>query len=755
MDSVGLALQCCLGGEPSGFRVKKLSDRRFRFSVASNHVGHFIHHLESRIWPDFHCHFRLFRGDAFSNAFAEDEQQFELNGDGNHFGWSQSMNRHNHLPAHRRVPESLINQASDQHTVAVRTNLDFLRQSSEREKHASGDAHQFQFGSFVSVDSLNNSAKNQISQADSMQIKFGSFDSVDISPYVELKFPCIPSMPDLSSDLVIMSNIFSLASAPSLENLREMRNCRYSDEEIIDTFGFPFMPDIGAAQSECPVCLGPGSYCKLTSNTCAIGLRCRLCWSTGHVRRVCPKSQEYAARWKAFKDSAWDSLTHTFQGKNDPVPKIMCNSEASKGNDNQQHLDPAPSSRFGKYQYFPKVCSKCLEVGHSRNCRKPVRCRKCREPGHISAKCPSRFIWKVKSKTVSTANFSASKVWKPKPQSECVIASLPSQAHGVFSVHAEVMAPDDAVAPIVDDVSAAEDVVAPFAAAQVVEPASVLFVTQTRVVAVSTQVVSPDGLCQFFGASFMFGQTNFLYMILFFNEYIYSGRKCLPGVDPAPMKEGDIVVDLHFFWLVLSFGLKSSVLKAVLTRDSMLDYAEYICALRVIYPYKRVWAVAFAGFYLDHKGELVYVSNMTVAAPLPVEAMLLDVGMGIDELGLVTEVVPVPALVESESSLLNESSLPVDTPSVVTATSSLRGRTHKAASPTVVTQVRRSTRNIKDGFKGQVLPNFAPHRKVSKVPKADAPAVLQIREMQRLGVEKCQIDPDDLTEEKLLQGRPE
>ena len=62
VESVGLALQCCIGGLSSGFKVKLLSERRFRFSVASNKVCHFIYHLKDRIWPDFICHFQLFRG---------------------------------------------------------------------------------------------------------------------------------------------------------------------------------------------------------------------------------------------------------------------------------------------------------------------------------------------------------------------------------------------------------------------------------------------------------------------------------------------------------------------------------------------------------------------------------------------------------------------------------------------------------------------------------------------------------------------
>jgi hypothetical protein len=46
-----------------------LSDKRFRFSVASNKVGHFIYSLGERVWPDFHCFFSLFRGDGFAPCF--------------------------------------------------------------------------------------------------------------------------------------------------------------------------------------------------------------------------------------------------------------------------------------------------------------------------------------------------------------------------------------------------------------------------------------------------------------------------------------------------------------------------------------------------------------------------------------------------------------------------------------------------------------------------------------------------------------
>ena len=40
----------------------KLSDHRFRFFVACSKVGHFIYGQRDQVWPDFVCHFTIFRG---------------------------------------------------------------------------------------------------------------------------------------------------------------------------------------------------------------------------------------------------------------------------------------------------------------------------------------------------------------------------------------------------------------------------------------------------------------------------------------------------------------------------------------------------------------------------------------------------------------------------------------------------------------------------------------------------------------------
>lgn len=71
VDSVAVALQCCIGGSSAGFKVSRLSDRSFKFSVASNKVGHFIYKLQDRVWPDFVCHFHLFKQGVVDYGFLD------------------------------------------------------------------------------------------------------------------------------------------------------------------------------------------------------------------------------------------------------------------------------------------------------------------------------------------------------------------------------------------------------------------------------------------------------------------------------------------------------------------------------------------------------------------------------------------------------------------------------------------------------------------------------------------------------------
>jgi hypothetical protein len=105
-ETVSVVLQCCLGGNHAEFCVVRLSDKKFRFSVASNRVGHFVYGLRDRVWPDFVCHFSLFRGN--SDSFFKDMHATAQS-------WSPEL-------ASKSVAREAV-------PMAIRTNLDFLKGS--------------------------------------------------------------------------------------------------------------------------------------------------------------------------------------------------------------------------------------------------------------------------------------------------------------------------------------------------------------------------------------------------------------------------------------------------------------------------------------------------------------------------------------------------------------------------------------------------------------------------------------------------
>jgi hypothetical protein len=87
----------------------------------------------------------------------------------------------------------------------------------------------------------------------------------------------------------------------------------------------------------------------------------------------------------------------------------------------------------------------------------------------------------------------------------------------------------------------------------------------------------------------------------------------------------------------------------------------------------------------------------------------------------------------------------------VTTVPRARGRPRRVATPSVDNQVRHSTRQFNDGILYE-LPN-ATRRRSSSVTRATPPAMLQIAEMQRIGVEDCLVDASELSEERLMQSR--
>ena len=114
-----------------------------------------------------------------------------------------------------------------------------------------------------------------------------------------------------------------------------------------------------------------------------------------------------------------------------------------------------------------------------------------------------------------------------------------------------------------------------------------------------------------------------------------------------------------------------------------------------------------------------------------------------------------PFLAQQEDQLLGSAKQPmtlVDSSSLIPA-GNKRGRPKKSAQiPQVVdTGFRRSTRQNSQGYKHEAIPYDPPRRATAS--KTKNPEVLRLEEMRRMGIEKCKIEPQELTDEKLLRPR--
>lgn len=105
--------------------MHQLGNRTFRFSVASNRVGHFIYGLKDRVWPDFVCHFQLFKDYVDYSYF-----------DG-----------------HWRMDDEIC-EISARTPLAIKTNLDFLQNSAAHDNSTHKELSKFGFLTDQGSDSI-------------------------------------------------------------------------------------------------------------------------------------------------------------------------------------------------------------------------------------------------------------------------------------------------------------------------------------------------------------------------------------------------------------------------------------------------------------------------------------------------------------------------------------------------------------------------------------------------------------------------
>jgi hypothetical protein len=155
--------------------------------------------------------------------------------------------------------------------------------------------------------------------------------------------------------------------------------------------------------------------------------------------------------------------------------------------------------------------------------------------------------------------------------------------------------------------------------------------------------------------------------------------------------------------------------------SSLLDRAVASALSSLMQPEKGTWSDAFKYMYLGGDGELCW-------APIDLEQSV-------------------------SNSIETGQSSSGDTGPAIGPTAGPRrpGRPRKTQeAPKVKSQVRYCIRNNNEGYCHQVL---ADTRRPRKTDKAVTPDVLQLEEMRRIGVEECQIDPSELTDERLMQEK--
>jgi hypothetical protein len=274
-------------------------------------------------------------------------------------------------------------------------------------------------------------------------------------------------------------------------------------------------------------------------------------------------------------------------------------------------------------------------------------------------------------------------------------------------------------------------------------------------------------------------------MISLFNAAIYKRVHCLPAAMPESLQNllfsehGALTEEAAVFSLLESFFLRFrsnlvvAALKRLMRARSLIDCAEYFAIMQAIKPSKRQWAEAFESFVLTVNGKLIYVdlSANTLSASLPLkDPLYVPVVESERNLGalnqLTIELMETDADQEAQDMwnvdgpLLNQADhldteqvAPVSNELVPASTGGSSRKSSYSTTPFSSRGLRRGFHSDKDGYIEQSLPYQPTRKKPSSVPLAPTPEVMQIQAMQKIGVEQCEVDPEDLTEAILCRPR--
>jgi hypothetical protein len=353
-ESVGLVLQCVLGGDSLGFRVFQLSDRRFRFSVASNKVGHFVYGLKDRVWPDFVCHFSLFRGVPPSSSVSQATDFWLKNS---------------------RYAKDYVS-SDQQHNVAIKPNLDVLWRSSNLKNSQSIAAKSGQDAShsgsavLISPPTVHSNAKiifvcGELPCYEPVPLEGDYFPPRFAGPNFwqnwkgpKLPFPSI--LMDLlldqreagyaDADIEVSLNFFGLPSSQTIKEI--LGYCTSCSSTLHSRSGCPFELSAVMIMGPC----GPLSF--MVDPSLSGPLRCCFrCLDLGHIKFECSK----------------------------PFKCVGCFGTGHRAK--ECSVNP--------------LCARCNQLGHRADSCPSISCYKCGKADHLGAHCMQQLRWVKKASNVA------------------------------------------------------------------------------------------------------------------------------------------------------------------------------------------------------------------------------------------------------------------------------------------------------------------------------------------------------------------
>jgi hypothetical protein len=224
---------------------------------------------------------------------------------------------------------------------------------------------------------------------------------------------------------------------------------------------------------------------------------------------------------------------------------------------------------------------------------------------------------------------------------------------------------------------------------------------------------------------------SFKALFHFLCSHIYCvGPALLEGVAASTEKEfllgfDDISLNGFCYSAFANHLLYAALFFKMFLSVSVLDLALEVAIKQLLFPAKNPWSDENGGLMINDMGFLCWIDSAVS-------------DLGSNSFGL--------------SGCSDSAEDSASSGSHALSSRKPRGRPRKADTPKIVNLVKRSTRNNLNGYVPLSLPDGPSQRKKSTVKKARVPEVMQIEEMQRLGVEHCNIAPEELTEERLSRN---